>query len=668
MGNNTFGSGGDGGAGTATFRGSNGYLGNNIHLGGTAGTDGGNGGDGNLNIESGKYRASMMHLGGEGAAAGAGTYKQTGGVMAMYGFRKQAGNATFTLNQDGTTDSRAAFLYGTNDTGWQRWNVAADWIRDRYDEPSAILAVTGADAVADTNDYTSLDFTSITTNIGAASGTNGLGANSLTVIDGKYFVDSGKTAITFGAGQTIDSTAGMLVNADHGLKTGDTFTAVPGGTSQNWTEANISATSRLMTPSQDGTGKVTMTTTDKQAKMPGLSSEMSDYLGNMAATVGVHTYTTDMTSDSVSGKVGHKFLSRATDFRYVANGGDSAKIVESAARMAAIGAVPQMTWAAHNAAGTAVSQRTSLAAPGNDLRSMGVDGKAIDNANTGFAMWVMPLYQSWNGFGLEGGNLDLNINGGLGGVALGADYTFAQAVRAGLTFNMGGGYAEGSGDFNKTTNNMNFWGIGAYLGWTPRNFGLTADVNYSSTYNELEQDMPRYMEMGDLKSDIRAWALSASLHGEYKIETSVLDIIPHLTVRYTSLNTDEYDVEVRGEGRLYTGDAINQNIWTFPVGVTFSREIETNNGWRFKPSLDLAVIPAAGEIKAKNDVRFTGVPGAVELETQTMDYITYMGQAGLELGNDTVSVGVNLQPAGRSQYHGPRRVRHLPLRVLNQRL
>ena len=267
-------------------------------------------------------------------------------------------------------------------------------------------------------------------------------------------------------------------------------------------------------------------------------------------------------------------------------------------------------------------------------------------------MWVMPLYQSWNGFGLEGGNFDMDVNGSLGGVAIGADYTFAEAIRAGITFNIGGGYAEGSGDFNKTTNNMNFWGIGAYLGWTPNNFGLTADVNYTSTYNKVEQELPSGMQMGDLKSDVRAYAISAGLRGEYKLETSILDIIPHVGVRYTSLNTDEYDV--KSGGTVLKGDAINQNIWTFPVGVAFSKEIETGNGWHFKPSLDLAVIPAAGDIKARGDVRFTGVNGSAEVETQTMDYITYMGQAGLEFGNDTVSLGVNynVQVGAQSTAHG----------------
>ena len=100
-----------------------------------------------------------------------------------------------------------------------------------------------------------------------------------------------------------------------------------------------------------------------------------------------------------------------------------------------------------------------------------------------------------------------------------------------------------------------------------------------------------------------------------------------------SLNTDEYDV--KSGGTLPQGDAINQSIWTFPSAWP-SAKIETGNGWHFKPSLDLAVIPAAGDIDARSDVRFTGT-GTRRNWTPRPWITSHMGQAGLEFGNDTTS-------------------------------
>ena len=471
------------------------------------------------------------------------------------------------------------------------------------------------------------------------------GALSAAAVSTANIADGAKLRI---AGAEVGETYKVLgTNIDTINKTGEA-----------WSNANFSTDSLMVAGGafDAATGTIKTSLNSARNAFPTLDNELADVLdaGYLNHEIG----TADKYVNAEA--KGARFLSRATSRNYI--GGDArqaAVTIESAARMALVGAVPQMTMAASNAAGNAVTQRTGLAQPGgNAIQSMGTDGSmqtgasAGDAAKTGFAMWIMPLYQSSNGFGMKAGNFDMDFSGGLGGVAIGADYTFDNAIRAGITFNIGGGYATGSGDLNETTNNMNFWGIGAYAGWTPGNFGLTADVNYTSTYNKLEQDLPASMQMGKLKSDVTAYAISAGLRGEYKIETSALDIIPHVGVRYMSLNTDEYDV--KSGGTLLKGDAINQSIWTFPVGVAFSKQIETGNGWHFKPSLDLAVIPAAGDIDARSDVRFTGTGTKAELDTQTMDYISYMGGLGLEFGNDTTTLGVNynIQLGAKSTAHG----------------
>ena len=492
------------------------------------------------------------------------------------------------------------------------------------------------------------------------------GADSVLVVDASKLgadaaITSGtptgsvtKTAVIDPDGhlQVVNATKGEVTLLD-GF-TGGISSDGATGTDYGWVKNGVANPDRMLTSTAavDPAGSVTLTNTVNKASdvLPGLDGELNPAMADVW----------DNAKNDVNAEAkGVRFLSRAARADYIADARQAAVTIESAARMALVGAVPQMTMAASNAAGNAVTQRTGLAQPGgNAIQSVALDGSmqtgasAGDAAKTGFAMWVMPLYQSSNGFGMKAGNFDMDFSGGLGGVALGADYTFDNAIRAGITFNIGGGYAQGSGDLNETTNNMNFWGIGAYAGWTPGNFGLTADVNYTSTYNKLEQDLPASMQMGKLKSDVTAYAISAGLRGEYKIETSALDIIPHVGVRYMSLNTDEYDV--KSGGTLLKGDAINQSIWTFPVGVAFSKQVETGNGWHFKPSLDLAVIPAAGDIDARSDVRFTGTGTKAELDTQTMDYVSYMGQAGLEFGNETTSLGVNynIQLGAKSTAHG----------------
>lgn len=474
------------------------------------------------------------------------------------------------------------------------------------------------------------------------------GSGSLLVVDGTAM--NGKTVFT-GAEASHDLTASVdasssKLHVDNAVAGGFTvfgegFTELASG----WTDDNVTTDSAMLDASYRD-NEVTVKTNNAHTVFPNLSDGMADAVNDLYNGKLNNVDSTDM---------GVRFLSRATDNRFLGADKDAAAAtIESAARIAFAGAVPQMTKMASDAGSNAVVNRLGFANPADGAQAMNAEGKIVDRNTTGFALWIAPLWQSQHGWGMEADNLDYGFNGNLGGVSLGADYTFENAIRAGITFNIGGGYAESSGgDLNSTENRMSFWGLGAYAGWNYENFGLMADVSYTSTWNDLQQDMDSRMGMGDLEADVQASAISAGLRAEYKLETSVLDVIPHIGVRYMSLNTWGFDAESNG-GTVLEGDGFHQDIWTFPVGVTFTKDFTLDSGWSFKPSVDFSVIPAAGDIKAKSEVAFTGLPGSYEVETQMMDYLTWQGGVGLEMGNDTMSFGVNytLQAGQHSTGHG----------------
>lgn len=486
------------------------------------------------------------------------------------------------------------------------------------------------------------------------------GNNSLLVVNGNT-IKGATAAITLGGTNTdlyvqngaklliADAVAGqtytVIANADN-AGTAFNDTSYTDASATGWKGSNLLTSSDMVTlTSKDGTVFKSVSA-DAHTVFPNLSHELA---------TAVNTLYGQQLNDVDADAMGVRFLSRATDNRYLgADKQAAASTIESAARMAFAGAVPQMTKMASDAGTNAVVNRLGFANPADGAQAMNAEGKIVDRNTTGFALWIAPLWQNQHGWGMEAGNLDYGFNGNLGGVSLGADYTFENAIRAGITFNIGGGYAESSGgDLNSTENRMTFWGLGAYAGWNYENFGLMADVSYTSTWNDLEQDMDGRMGMGDLEADVQATAISAGLRAEYKLETSVLDIIPHIGVRYMSLNTWGYDVDANG-GTVLEGDGFHQDIWTFPIGVTFSKDFTLDSGWFFKPSVDFSVIPAAGDIKAKQDVAFTGLPGTYEVETQMMDYLTWQGGVGIQMGNDNLSFGVNytLQAGQNTTGHG----------------
>lgn len=501
------------------------------------------------------------------------------------------------------------------------------------------------------------------------------GANSLLVVNGANIYGD-KAAITFmstsGGTLTVDKTSRLVVTD---AVAGQDYTIVANaatvqdGTSAPitdgrtvWKTEGLSTTTDMISlgdaKHDDTNDKVSTTASrnDAHTVFPNLSDGMANavndlYTGHAGAAGKPHWDYADVNSADM----GVRFLSRATDNRFLGMDKEAAAAtIESAARIAFAGAVPQMTKMASDAGTNAVVNRLGFADPADGAQAMDADGKIVDRNTTGFALWIAPLWQSQHGWGMDADSMDYGFNGNLGGVSLGADYTFENAIRAGITFNIGGGYAESSGgDLSSTDNRMNFWGLGAYAGWNYENFGVMADVSYTSTWNDLKQDVDSRMGMGDLEADVQATAISAGLRAEYLLQTSAMDIIPHIGVRYMSLNTWGYDVDTHG-GTVLEGDSLHQDIWTFPIGVTFSKDIALDSGWNFKPSLDFSVIPAAGDIKAKHDVHFTGLPGTYEVETQMMDYLTWQGGVGLELANDNMSIGVNytLQAGQHTTGHG----------------
>lgn len=489
---------------------------------------------------------------------------------------------------------------------------------------------------------------------GKVTDTAYFGDDSLLVVDGTKLGNNAAITASNGTAVIKDGAKLQIVNATKGDVTIlNGFTGTSGITiGTGWgKDTSVANPDRMLSSTlkvDDTAGSVTITNGVNRASdvLPGLDSDLDPVMASVW-----DNSLNDVNSDAM----GVRFLSRAANSGYIADAGKAAATIESVARIAFAGAVPQMTKMASDAATNAVVNRLGFANPADGAQAMNAEGQIVDRNTTGFALWIAPLWQSQHGWGMEAGNMDYGFNGNLGGVSLGADYTFENAIRAGITFNIGGGYAESSGgDLSSTDNRMNFWGLGAYAGWNYENFGLMADVSYTSTWNQLKQDLDSRLGMGnELEADVQATAISAGLRAEYLLQTSALDIIPHIGVRYMSLNTWGYDVEANG-GNVLEGDGFHQDIWTFPVGVTFTKDFTLDSGWSFKPSIDFSVIPAAGDIKAKQDVRFTGAPVGAELETQMMDYLTWQGGVGLELGNDTMSFGVNytLQAGQHTTGHG----------------
>ncbi len=371
----------------------------------------------------------------------------------------------------------------------------------------------------------------------------------------------------------------------------------------------------------------------------------------------------------VDAPAGRKFLSIALteDLGFQmgeTDGRRTVRTIESAGQMASLGNVAKAVMSSNWAAQGAVLNRNSFAAldvmnSGEGSGSMTLNNGKVsvqtgENGgngttmadNAGFGVWLTPLYK-WNiGNGFKGGAFEHAYDMGLGGIAVGADYTkkidAETAFRVGLSLNLGAGYSDSSGDFNETSNDFSFWGLNLYGAFQKENFVATLDFGFTSTANELNQDLPSIMGMGNLQADLNAFAFSAGLNLEYTFNVGIMDITPHAGVRFMSVTTESYDID-SSLGRVASVGEDTQNVWYFPVGVTFSTDVVSENGWKFTPKLDLGILAAAGDLDATSSSKFTGVPGSMELNMGNVDGFAFNGGLGFELSNEEkgISIGLN---------------------------
>lgn len=294
-------------------------------------------------------------------------------------------------------------------------------------------------------------------------------------------------------------------------------------------------------------------------------------------------------------------------------------------RITASGGVARMARAASETMETAIFHRIKLGEEDLYRRS--------------FALWALPIYEHIHHFGLDAGDGTYSYRGYLGGLAVGGDYTWKNVLRTGVALNMGTGYARSHGDAT-TKNNLDFWGAGAYAVWKPSQFSLDADLNFTWTDNRLKQKLPADISTSQLKGDVDTWSMGAGLRAEYEIDTEYLIIRPHAGFRYFHLNSAPYNVSLNGQDVLHARRS-HQNVWTFPFGIVFTKNIRIGDGYELTPLINLKGIPASGDTYVKNNVIYAGAHRGEELSTQVMDSMTWGGRAGLELRAGNVSAGVN---------------------------
>lgn len=344
----------------------------------------------------------------------------------------------------------------------------------------------------------------------------------------------------------------------------------------------------------------------------------------------------------------NSFLDTVFDNATGETAGQAAATIEGAAKAASVSGAPQQAVSIATKAANYATARTSFASRVSGAMAMSQGGQitnisAGDNMANGTNLWITPMYEHQKADGFSSGSFATGYKSDFYGLVLGGDYTWNNSFRLGATINMGKGDSDSKGDFAKTENDYDSLGAGLYAGYMIGNLGLTADISYTNTDNDLTQTS----SVGSLTGDFDTNVFGVGLKAEYNYVINDTQIIPYVAVRYNRISLDEVKMKMAGETVL-TGESVDANIWQFPVGVTVAKNFTTGNGWGLSPFVDLSVIPVAGDKDIAQSVTFAGVNGSAATESNIMDSISGRVQVGFEASKDQYYMGLDYAYQGSS--------------------
>ena len=530
---------------------------------------------------------------------------------------------TFVNNEiDGllTAGQNSLLLLGDTDTGWALDAFGRSSLQWGQNGVTAALAIRKPQTLNGTLGAVMVDGTKTSAPV-LIPNTATFADGSLLLVDGSGL--NGAAALTSQGGTlNVDAGAKLLIDnitqGEYAITSGFSVSNV-----QGWNGDNLSTPDNLI-------GLVLGKDADGSMKVQATARRSSDVFRGLSLVNTMDAIWGRGLNDTESGNMGIRFLSRAVNENHLPKA-DTVHTVDGAAQIAVAGGVQGMAVAAADAPVRAIQDHASL----SHMTTTREGAIRKDGLN----LWINALYGAEHARNLGAGSLDGGYNADFGGIVFGGDYAFGD-FRVGMALNAGSGTARSRGDFNVTKNDFDFWGMNLYGSWSRDQFNIVGDLGYSANKNEVKQDLPTTMQLGQLRADVDTGVLTAGLRGEYRFETDWADVTPHVGVRYYNLRTDGFTSRIDDHDVFRVGRD-TQEIWTFPIGVSFSRDFETSSGWKVKPRADLSVAPAAGDLKAKTKARVPGVAASDTIKARIMDSVSLDGTLGLEVQKDNISFGLD---------------------------
>ena len=213
---------------------------------------------------------------------------------------------------------------------------------------------------------------------------------------------------------------------------------------------------------------------------------------------------------------------------------------------------------------------------------------------------------------------------------LGLDYQFSCNAVLGAALTIGTADTDSKNTGVAASTDTDLVGFSVYASKTFADiWNVAADIGYMSASNDVTAN--GYDHAWKFSQDTDAFTVG--VRGEVLTKAGVVNIVPHVGLRYTALSTDGFEAG-------YVTDIDDQNIFQMPVGVALSADFETN-GWTLAPKFDLSVVPTFGDKDADLKLGISGVSATDDLSVRVIDSNPVQATLGINATNGDWGFGLS---------------------------
>lgn len=316
---------------------------------------------------------------------------------------------------------------------------------------------------------------------------------------------------------------------------------------------------------------------------------------------------------------------------------------DSAARLAAMGGAVNAALTANRTTTDAVAARMGVGVGAN------AEGKNISSlGSTRGSVWATPVYTRGDSKGMEAQGQSYGNKTDMYGMAVGADYRVSRDVEVGAVVNVGKGEVTGKELASNVSNDVSYMGAGVYSRFKNGDTSVVGDLTYTQADNDLSSNLDVAPDR-KLSAAADTKVISAGVTAKRDFNVNGYEVSPHAGARFSHIKTSGHDVKM-GDNVVASYSSEAQNVVSIPVGVTVSRNINSN-GWNIKPSADVHVTANLGDTSSKGEVSWTGTRDLrTNVETEVIDRVTYGAAVGVSAtrGNFTAGAGVSYNGSSSS--------------------